>query len=179
MEYFEIYDDNGNQTGRIELRSRVHSNGLWHRTVHIWIYKDNEILFQMRSRHKDSFPGLWDVASAGHIEIGEEPLTAALREIKEELGLEVHANSLKFIDKRQFSLTSQNGKFINNEITWIYTHDFRGSLDELTPNPLEVDQLKFFDIVHLQDLLNSQEGKNTFVPYDSSYYEWILRQIRV
>ena len=98
----------------------------------------------MRSKHKDSFPGLWDVAAAGHIEIGEEPLTAALREIKEELGLEVHANSLKFIDKRQFSLTSQNGKFINNEITWIYTHDFRESLDELAPNVISFN-VEYFD----------------------------------
>ncbi|UCB44920.1 MAG: NUDIX domain-containing protein [Spirochaetota bacterium] len=174
-----MYDERRNPTGRIGERSKVHSEGLWHRTVHIWIYKDNSLLLQMRSKHKESFPGLWDVSAAGHVETGEEPLTTAIREIKEELGFEVHTNLIRFVDVKQFSLTSQNGKFINNEITHIFTHEFRGSLNDIVPNPFEVEQLKFFDIDHLENLLGNSKTRKEFVPYDNSYYKWILRQIKI
>lgn len=37
MEYLDILDEEGNKTGEIKPRKEVHSNGYWHKGVHIWI----------------------------------------------------------------------------------------------------------------------------------------------
>ena len=55
---------------------------------------DVEILMQKRSLNKDSYPGMYDTSSAGHIPAGCEPLESALRELQEELGLDVLVHML-------------------------------------------------------------------------------------
>lgn len=46
MEKLDIYDANGEFIGT-EERSIVHSKGLWHKTVHCWLYdKSGKVFFQ-------------------------------------------------------------------------------------------------------------------------------------
>lgn len=101
MEYLDIVDDNGVPTGEIISRDEAHRKGIMHRTAHVWVIRRSdrgtEVLLQKRSRKKESFPGMYDTSSAGHIPAGEEPLTSALRELKEELGIAAEKNSLEYI----------------------------------------------------------------------------------
>jgi isopentenyldiphosphate isomerase len=177
MEHFEVFDENGNPTGSIEPRKTVHSNGLWHRTVHIWIYRRNQILLQKRAQSKDSHSGLWDVSAAGHIEVRETPLEAALRELEEELGIHSEENDLLYVDTKRFTLVSQKGDFVDREITSIYLYRWEGSIDELSPHPEEVEDLQFYDIGHLGNLLEDREMKKIFVPHEISYYRWVMELI--
>lgn len=91
MEYFDIVDEAGTPTGEIVSRAEAHEQGILHRTAHVWIVRERngrtEVLLQKRSENKDSFPGMYDTSSAGHIPAGDEPLPSALRELKEELGV--------------------------------------------------------------------------------------------
>ena len=100
MEYIDIVDEQGNPTGEKVERSIAHSQGIRHRTAHIWIIREKEgrvqILLQKRSQNKDSFPGKFDTSSAGHIQAGDEPLESALRELKEELGISAVPEQLHF-----------------------------------------------------------------------------------
>ncbi|EDY82714.1 hydrolase, NUDIX family, putative [Verrucomicrobiia bacterium DG1235] len=41
---------------------------------------------QKRSKTKDTWPGAWDSSCSGHVDSGEDYLTAAHRELDEELG---------------------------------------------------------------------------------------------
>ena len=50
---------------------------------------------QKRSLLKESYPGCWDISSAGHLDAGEEPLQGAVRELKEELGITVPGSGLR------------------------------------------------------------------------------------
>ena len=90
MEYLDIVDENGIPTGRVEERAKVHAEGLRHRTAHVWIgRKDPEtgrlqVIMQKRSQQKDSYPGCYDISSAGHVPAGVDYLPSALRELKEE-----------------------------------------------------------------------------------------------
>ena len=90
MEIFDVIDKDGNPTGETVTRERAHAEGIPHRTAHIWILRKKEgriqVLLQKRSKNKDSFPGMFDTSSAGHIQAGDEPLESALRELEEELG---------------------------------------------------------------------------------------------
>jgi isopentenyldiphosphate isomerase len=89
-ENFNPYTDHPESTNSYETRAEAHSKGLWHCSVHIWIVKTpSSILLQKRSMKKDTFPGRWDISSAGHIEAGKSPLEAAHSEIAEELGIDL------------------------------------------------------------------------------------------
>ena len=89
MEYFDEYDENGHSLKRKATREEAHRLGLWHKTVHIWLLCQNEVLIQQRSFQKDSYPGYYDISSAGHLSAGDTLLQGALREVEEELGLKL------------------------------------------------------------------------------------------
>ena len=101
-EYIDIWTENGIPTGTSLLKDEAHKKGLFHPTVHIWFYtKKGCILLQQRSKHKETFPSFWDVSVAGHVLSGESILQAAIREVKEEIGLKVSKNDLTQIDIRK------------------------------------------------------------------------------
>lgn len=80
-------------------RSAVHRDGDFHRAVHIWIFAEStkELLLQKRSDDKDSWAGLWDISSAGHISAGDASLNTARRELQEELGVNLPADAFEFL----------------------------------------------------------------------------------
>lgn len=77
-EYLDVLDEKGNLTGEKKLRSEIHAKGLWHKVVHgihfisahsaVWIVNSKgELMVQKRSEIKESYPGLWDISSAGNL----------------------------------------------------------------------------------------------------------------
>jgi isopentenyl-diphosphate delta-isomerase len=86
-ERLDIVDMDGRPTGQIEEKSIIHSQGLWHRDVHVWLTNGRELLQQQRVWSKSIMPGQWDVSVGGHVAAGESYLAAARRETEEELGL--------------------------------------------------------------------------------------------
>ena len=89
-EMLDIVDENGIPTGRSVPRTVAHAEGLRHRTSHVWIVRRKagrvQVLLQMRCAAKDSYPGCYDISSAGHIPAGDEFVGSALRELREETG---------------------------------------------------------------------------------------------
>ncbi len=75
-------DDNDNVLGEIS-RQKAHQEGLLHRVAVIYLMNDKgEIL--VNERAKD---GHFDHSSVGHVDVGENYLEAAKRELEEELGI--------------------------------------------------------------------------------------------
>ncbi|PPD72659.1 hypothetical protein GOBAR_DD30432 [Gossypium barbadense] len=70
-----------------QVEGDVHRDGDYHKAVHVWIFAEStqELLLQKRADCKDSWPGLWDISSAGHISAGDSSLITAQRELQEEL----------------------------------------------------------------------------------------------
>ena len=105
MEILDIVDENGRLTGETVEREFAHSAGIFHRTSHLWVLRrrDNQLqlLLQKRSADKDSFPGCYDISSAGHIPAGQDFISSALRELKEELGLTAKPSELIFLGTRK------------------------------------------------------------------------------
>lgn len=104
MEYLDIVDHHGHPIGRTVERGRAHAEGVMHRTAHVWLIRKLhghiEILLQKRCDTKDSFPGCYDISSAGHIPAGADFAPSAIRELKEELGLEASESDLIFCGDR-------------------------------------------------------------------------------
>ena len=90
-EIFDIVDSHDRVIGTAR-RGDVHANGWKHRAVHIMVRRANgDVFLQKRSMHKDCHPGVWDSSASGHLDSGESYHTAAVRELKEELGIHVAA----------------------------------------------------------------------------------------
>jgi len=91
-EFLDVVNENGEPTGEVVEREFAHLNGIWHRTSHLWLVrKKNEtiqILLQKRAKDKGSFPGCYDISSAGHIPAGVGYEASAIRELNEELGID-------------------------------------------------------------------------------------------
>ena len=84
MEYLDIYDEYMNKIGT-ETRDIVHQNGLWHKTVHCWMYDDSgNIYFQIRADSNKLY-----TTASGHVLSGETVRDAFRREIHEEIGLDL------------------------------------------------------------------------------------------
>src|SRR3954466_6344104 len=73
-------------------RSEVHRLGLMHRAVHVLVFNSRgQVFLQKRSLTKDRQPGLWDSSSSGHVDSGEDYDACAMRELSEEIGLQLDA----------------------------------------------------------------------------------------
>jgi isopentenyldiphosphate isomerase len=121
MELIDILSASGKPTGRTAPRSDAHRLGLWHRTVHVWIFAPGSgLLFQKRSLQKESNPGRWDVSAAGHIEAGQSSIDAAVRETREELGLTLENAELKPLFSIKHTYRKPDGTFVDNEFSDIY-----------------------------------------------------------
>jgi 8-oxo-dGTP pyrophosphatase MutT (NUDIX family) len=92
-EIWDVLDENGNKTGRFVERGRPMSAGDYHLVVHVWKHNSNgEWLIDRRTSERGtSIDGKWET-TGGSAVAGEDSLTAALRESKEELGLELDPN---------------------------------------------------------------------------------------
>lgn len=87
-EMFDVVDESNRVIAQAP-RGEVHAKGLRHRAVHVFVFnKHGELWLQQRSHLKDVHPLAWDSSAAGHLDSGENYAAAAVRELKEELGIE-------------------------------------------------------------------------------------------
>lgn len=126
MEILDLVDDNGSPTGVTASREEAHRLGLQHRTSHVWLVRKREgtlqLLLQKRSRDKDSYPGCWDISSAGHIPAGQGFQDSAVRELREELGVAAKPEELLFCGLRRFTFSDTfHGKpFRDRQVSAVY-----------------------------------------------------------
>jgi len=170
-EIIDLVNEYNKETGIKELKSIAHQKGLWHRAAHIWIYNSKkQILIQLRAKTKKIMPGKWDVSVAGHIRGGEKPITSALRETEEEVGLKFEEKDLNFYKIKKYPVTISKN-LINNEFIYIYLLKYDGDIKTLKKQDSELDDLKFIDIDFLEkDLV---ENKDKYVPHEEFWIEMI------
>lgn len=147
-EFFDVIDQDGNPTGYVKERSLAHREGTFHQTAHIWVVRPNEegtfdVLLQKRSQRKDSDPGCYDISSAGHIPAGTEVLNSALRELKEELGIEAEPSDLTFAFwQEEFVNKEFYGKpFLNHERSSVYIYKKPIAIHDLKLQEEEVESV--------------------------------------
>ncbi len=89
-ELFEILNEHGEPLG-LAPRTQAHREGLWHRAVHVFVFRaDGRLVIQRRQLDKDICPGAWDLSAAEHLKPGESYLDGAMRGLREELGVTAH-----------------------------------------------------------------------------------------
>lgn len=161
MEYFDIVDEQGNPTGQTVERKQAHRNNILHRTAHVWIVRRRgnsiQILLQKRCMEKDSFPGCYDISSAGHIPAGVDYIPSALRELREELGLTIEPKQL--IDcglhRHHADEVFHGERFLDNQISKVFLLWLDVDEADITVQKEEIDSVKWFDYAECkQDVIN-------------------------
>lgn len=157
-EYLDIVDENNNPTGESKPRSLVHSTGLWHRTVHIYLFRKNdniiEFLVHLRAKTKDLSPNKWDTRFGGHIKIGEDVEQAVVDEIKEELGLNINTNDLIEGD-----WIKRKRDYPNNEFSKVYYLEFKGDIKDLRFDDGEVQTVRWLSIKEIENSMKKESDK--------------------
>ena len=87
-ELWDVYDAAGRKTGRVQRRGDPLAPGDCHLCVHVWIRDAAGRFLLTRRAPEKSGAGLWE-CTGGSALAGEDSLAAALREAKEETGIEL------------------------------------------------------------------------------------------
>lgn len=178
-EYIDIVTKEGKPTGEKALKSDIHSKGLYHNTAHVWLYTINgEVLLAQRAATKSVCPLLWDVSVAGHVDSGEFIAHAAIREVKEEIGLDLDTNEMKKIGVFDCFQCYPNG-IIDNEFHHTFIAQLNVPIKKLMPQKGEVEDLKLVTLDAFQELINNIGKNNHFIPSNKSYYEFVLNSIKM
>ncbi|PRQ50340.1 putative isopentenyl-diphosphate Delta-isomerase [Rosa chinensis] len=167
-EHFDVLTRTGQKTGFSKPRGDVHRDGDYHRAVHVWIFAEStqELLIQKRADFKDSFAGLWDISSAGHISAGDSSLITARRELEEELGIILPKDAFEMIFVFLQECVINDGKFINNEFNDVYLVTTLDPipLEAFTLQETEVSAVKYISYEEYKSLLAKEDPD--YVPYD-------------
>ena len=178
-ELLDIVTKQGQPTGKTALKSEAHAKGLYHNTIHLWLYTSRgEILLQQRSHKKIIFPLLWDVSVAGHIDAGETFIEAALRETEEEIGLKLAPNNLQHIGTFLHETSYADGKIQDNEFHQVYIAKLNVSLNVLVKQESEVEALKLVTLEDFEALLKNSRTNMHFVTSNYDYYLKVHKAIK-
>lgn len=168
-ELIDIVDQKGNPTGVTVMKFEAHRLGLWHASIHVWLFTDaGEILIQKRVANKDTFPNKWDVSVAGHIGAGETAILSAKRELLEELGVTIELDELVKIGS-YLSDIQHSDNFIDREFHHVYITKFTKNIEDIVLQPEEVAAVKLISISDFKKIISSKNDEVDFVPYTNEY----------
>lgn len=166
-EKLDIYTREGKYLG-VKTRAECHvqNPGFYHKPAWTWAYNSKgEILVQKRSMQKKKFPGLWDMPCAGHVEAGESAKNGAIREAKEEIGIDVNEEDLKFM----FEYIEDDAW----EIGQVFCFKLDKKVEEMLLQKEEVEEVKWLNFEEFKELLYS----NKWVPMDKEYKDLVVENL--
>ncbi len=149
-----VSDDDTTVLGPVERRL-VHGNPLLiHRSAHVLVVHPAEgtLLLQKRTEAKDTFPGRWDTSVGGHVSFGQSYEEAALREAREELGIDLERASLEYLHLLRFRSAEES----ENTATFLCLH-----AGPFAPDPDEISGIRFWTRGEIEASL----GTGTFTPH--------------
>lgn len=157
MELIEIVDKDGNFTGEILDKDVAHDRNLLHNEIAVFIINDqNQILLQKRSANKRFNPNKWALC-AGHVDAGESLENAALREVKEEVGLFLSDEDLHPYSEREISI-----KDTNSHITYFYYAKTNLKEEDFIIQLEELSEVKWFDIDEVINMIKNHDESTVF-----------------
>lgn len=154
MEYFDVLNENGEFTGRVESRDVCHKEGLWHRANYGFIFnKNGDVLLQKRSKNKKLWPDLWDITAGGHVLSGEWGYQALIREVNEELGIVLEENDIKYL----VGSTSVNikGDVINKHFNECFIINKDIDISDIALQEDEVSDIRWFTKEEIINRINN------------------------
>ena len=159
MEIWDLYDKNKVKLeGRFAIRGEDIPKGTFHLVVHVWIKNSQgEYLISRRAASRPTFPLMWE-CPGGSVLAGEDGLQGALRETKEEVGVNLDPNKGKLLFTKVRG--AENGKKFNDILeVWSFVYD--GDVDLSRATTDEVAECKWLTIADIRALIEAKEFVHT------------------
>ena len=155
-ELIDIYTDEGKNVG-VACRKVAHRFALRHKTVHCWLTRGKNIIFQKRSSSLNDNPGKLYTTASGHLSAGETVEDAFRRETVEEFGLQV-TNGVKLYEgKWDGDFKCEDGTDFLDRVFWTcFYAEIDVPLDALKPQAAELDGLVEVDMNETLDLFHER-----------------------
>ena len=161
-ERFPIVDEEGRVVGAATRGECHNGSKLLHPVVHLHVFNSRgEVYLQKRPEWKDIQPGKWDTSVGGHIDYGETPEQALVREVGEELGI------TDFVPERV-------GKYVfeslrERELVYVNRTVYDGTV---RPSTEELDGGRFWTMDEIRDAI----GKELLTPnFESEFQHFFLK----
>lgn len=179
QEFFDVINEKGDYTGEVETREKCHKEGLWHKAVAVFIINSKkQVLLQKRSALKKAWPNMWDISAGGHVLSKEFGFQSIIRELKEELGVDINQRDILFIGSAISS--EENGNMKNNHFNEYYIVNKEIDTSKLKIQEEEVSDVKWFEMNEIIERINDNyKGITTKTEcwnYLKKYYELIVKK---
>ena len=146
MEIVDVYNKRREKTNRTCERGKQ-KEGEYGLSVHIWIMnKEGKFLVQKRSKNKKIFPDMWSLI-AGAVDTGETSEEGAIREAKEEIGVDINKDDMELI--LSFKRTHN---FLD---VWLVRKDI--DLKDIIMQEEEVQEVKWVTKEELEEMIKNDE----------------------
>ena len=151
-EIWDLYDENRKLLGKDHVRGEQLPIDGYHLVVHVWIRNaKGEYLIAQRSANRPTFPMVWECVDGSVIK-GEDSLQGVLREVKEEVGVDLLPEKgqviLSDIKKIEF------GKVVNKIVdVWLFEYDGEVDLSNATTD--EAAQVAWMNRSQIKELFDA------------------------
>lgn len=153
QELWDLYTKNRQPTGETHVRGEAIPADRYHLVVHVWIQNANgDYLIAQRSETRPTFPLQWECVG-GSVLKGETSLESAIREVKEEVGIDLSPEDGKIA----FSKVRERYRDIVD--VWLFRYDGEVSLDRATTD--EVAQVAWMTRPQIRELFDQKKLVNT------------------
>ncbi|GIN72829.1 putative Nudix hydrolase [Bacillus sp. J14TS2] len=200
-ERLKIFDEDREQIG-VATREEVHRIGYWHEVFHCWFISNemgiDYIYLQLRSETKKEYPNLLDITVAGHL-LENETVQDGVREIKEEVGIDISFQELEPLGVMEYCLIRDN--FIDKELANVFLYKCDSSFDDFTLQEEEVAGIVKVELNNFMELWSGERntidikgfrmnkegnktlfdesvGRDRFVSYQNKFYRTVIQKIK-
>ena len=157
MEKWDLYTKYREKTGKEHIRGEKIPEGFYHLVVHVWIRNcKGEYLIAQRSASRPTFPLMWECVG-GSVLKGENSIEGVLREVKEELGLDLEQKAGKLLFSKVRGSDARYECKVFNDImdVWLFDYDGELRLEEATTD--EVAACKWMTVSEIRTLYEEKK----------------------
>lgn len=157
MEKWDLYTKYREKTGREHIRGENLPEGFYHLVVHVWIRnRKGEYLISRRSANRPTFPLMWECVG-GSVLKGESSVEGAVRETKEEVGLDLEPEAGRVLFTKIRGRDDKYEHKVFNDImdVWLFEYDGELHLESATTD--EVSACRWMTVSEIRELYEDKK----------------------
>ncbi len=166
MEYLQVFNKDKKAIDEKVLREDKYKlpDGKYFMIVLIFIMNsEGKFLMQKTSKSRNSCIA----TTGGHVSYGDTGLITVFKEAKEELGLDLDTNEIRYIDTLIFKNGIEETYFVNKDI----------DIKNLTIQKEEVDYVEWFTVDEIKELINKKEFREGNIDAFYKILDYIQKKI--